>query len=147
MIPVIISSSEDTTPHPEPPAHPLLPALGDIYGVPHVEDRRQDSMSRFPQGVTSGTGSSYFGNQRESNVVGDLHAWQEQQARRESESAREVDESEGYFEHFDVDQRVQDELEGEDAGSDVTEKMGGYGATDRVTGDEADLSRPASFMS
>lgn len=147
MIPVLISPSEDTPPRIGQTTHPLLPALGEVYGVPHVEDRRQDSMSRFPQGVTSGTGSSYFGNQGESNDNGDVRAWQEQQVRRESESGREVDESQGYFEHFDVDQRVQDELEGEDARSDVTEKIGGYEASDRVVGGGADRSRPASFMS
>lgn len=144
MIPVMISPAEETPPTPET-AHPLLPALGEVFGASYVGDRRQDSMSRFPQGVMSGTSSSYFPRNRESadadgertDLGGDLRAWQEQQAQREFENQREVEESEGYFEHFDVDQR--EELEG-DARSDVTEKMA-------RGGDEVDRSRPGSLMS
>lgn len=99
-------------------AYPLAPALEPVVGH-HRLDRRDDSMSRFPQGVGSGTGSAYgFAAERGS----------------------EEDGADGYFDRFEEEGQVED-----DARSDVTEKMGREG--DDVQARSRSRSRPGSFMS
>jgi hypothetical protein len=59
-----------------------------------------------------------------------------------------MSESEGYFEHFEVDEVGADDEQGDDARSDVTEKMGGgTGGADRPGSGSASRSRRESYMS
>jgi hypothetical protein len=103
-------------------AYPLAPALESVV-LHHRLERRDDSMSRFPQEIGSGTGSAYgFAANRRSVDSG----------------------AEGFFDQFEERQMQSDMVE-DDARSDVTEKMGREeGAPASRSGSR---SRPGSFMS
>lgn len=97
--------------------YPLAPPLEPVMSH-HRLERRDDSTSRFPQGVGSGTGSAYgFAEERQSAEVAE----------------------EGYFDRFEEGPTE------DDARSDVTEKMGREG--DDSQAQLRSRSRPGSFMS
>jgi hypothetical protein len=103
-------------------AYPLAPALESVV-LHHRLERRDDSMSRFPQEIGSGTGSAYgFAANRGSVDSG----------------------AEGFFDRFEERQGESDVVD-DDAWSDVTEKMGREG--DEAASRSGSRSRPGSFMS